>query len=253
MTKLQSHQVTEFGAYFKNHLKDYSIIGGAATLIHLDERAAGTHTKATKDLDIAVLDLSADGKTSTFLTRFTRYVDEMQYDVFTGKTEKAHAYRFMNPKAGIAPHKIEIATRLMEGLKLKGEAQRLTEFDISAIVCDPVYIEHLKSHSEAKVLSGTGGAPVNVARASSIILMKALAYVNLIANDAMKHHAARHAADIMRLSAVLNESDRIEVQADLYAAFERLVSMSSTAFPVDRVKEIRGKKVPPDQVISELK
>jgi len=42
-----------------------------------------------------VLDLSADGKTSAFLATFSRYVEEMNYDVFVGQTGKAYAYRFM--------------------------------------------------------------------------------------------------------------------------------------------------------------
>ncbi len=252
MSRLEAKQIAEFGTYFKNHLNDYSIIGGAATLLHLDERAGTTHNKATKDLDIAVLDLSDDGKTSDFLTHFTRYIEEMKYEVFFGKTQKAHAYRFVNPKDALAPHKIEIATRKIEGLNLKGDAQRLNEFNISAIVCDPIYIAHLKNHSVSKLLSGTGGAPVNVANITSIILMKALAYLNLISIEGMKHHADRHAADIVRLSGVLVDSDKIQVRAELYTPLERLISMKGGAFPDKRVAELRGKGINADRVISDL-
>lgn len=252
MGKLESRQVSEFGAYFKDHLRDYAIIGGAATLIHLDERAGGAHTKATKDLDVAVLDLSPDGKDSAFIERFTRYVTDLKYDIFTGKTEKAHAYRFVNPKTGVAPYKIEIATRKIDGLKLKGDAQRLTEFDISAIVCDPIYIEHQKGQSEPKTLSGAGGGPVNVARVSSIILMKALAYLNLIGKEGMREHAGRHASDIVRLSGVLIDADRIQVNAELYSPFERLIGMKDTAFPEARVAELRGRGINANRVVLDL-
>jgi hypothetical protein len=74
MAQLETRDVAEFGEFFKDHLADYCIIGGAATLIHLEERAPGVHNKATKDLDIAVLDLGADGKKSPFLERFKQYV-----------------------------------------------------------------------------------------------------------------------------------------------------------------------------------
>jgi len=252
MAKLETRQVAEFGSYFKDHLSDYSIIGGAATLLHLDERMGGTHNKATKDLDIAVLDLSSDGKSSAFLSRFNQYVDEMEYEVFVGKTNKSCAYRFVNPKNALAPYKIEIATRQMEGLKLKGQAQRLNEFDISAIVCDPMYIEHLKNNSEPKNLSGQGGSLVNVARVGSIILMKALAYINLIGIEGMKDHAGRHAADIVRLSGVLRDSDRIQVHAEIYAPFEKLVAMRDSAFPAARVDEIRGFGITADRVVSDI-
>jgi len=81
-------------------------------------------------------------------------VEDVQYEVAVGKTDKAHAYRFVNPKNPLAPLKIKIATRQMDELKLRGDAQRLNEFDISAIVCAPIYINHLKTNSTPTPLSG---------------------------------------------------------------------------------------------------
>lgn len=130
---------------------------------------------------------------------------------------------------------IEIATRQMEGLTLKGNAQRLTDFDISAIVCDPLYIKHLKTHSEKKALLGSG-----VARVVPIILMKALAYVNLSGGTTTREHANRHAADIIRLSAVLRGDDTLQVSSELYTPFEKMVRMREQAFPLPRVAELLG-------------
>lgn len=253
MAPLETKQIADFGRYFADHAADYSIIGGAATLLHLEERTPGAHTKATKDLDIAVLDLSADGKRSAFLATFSRYVEEMDYDVFVGQTGKAHAYRFVNPKQPLAPAKIELATRQMAGLQVKGNAQRLTDFDISAIVCDPLYIEHLKTHSEKKALLGPGGAPVNVARVASIILMKALAYVNLSGTPSTREHANRHASDIIRLSAVLRDADRLQVAPKIYAPFEKLLAMKDQAFSPPRVAQLLGALATGDQVAADLR
>lgn len=253
MPPLETIQIADFGRYFKDHIDDYSIIGGAATLLHLEERAPGEHNKATKDLDIAVLDLSMDGKNSFFLGTFSQYVEEMEYDIFVGQNGKAHAYRFVNPKKSHAPNKIEIATRQIEGLKLKGNAQRLTDYDISAIVCEPIYIEHLKTHSEKKALMGPGSTSVNVARVASIILMKALAYVNLIGATTTREHANRHAADIIRLSAVLRDADSLRVTSELYTPFDRLLAMKEQAFNLPRVVQLLGAGATGDRVITDLR
>ncbi|MGK5084441.1 hypothetical protein WDW37_14195 [Bdellovibrionota bacterium FG-1] len=233
--------------------QNYSIIGGAATLLHLEERAQGEHNKATQDLDIAVLDLSTDGNQSLFFATFSRYVAEMEYEAFVGQTGKTHAYRFVKPKKPLAPSKIEIATRQLDGLRLKGNAQRLTDFDISAIVCDQLYIEHLKTHSEKKPLLGPGSAPVNVARVASIILMKALAYVNLSGEAKTREHANRHASDVIRLSAVLRDADSLRVPSELYAPFEKLLAMKDQAFNLPRVAQLLGAAATGDKVVADLR
>ena len=254
MAQLEARQIAEFGLYFKDHLTDYSVIGGAATLLYLEERLPGRHGKATKDLDIAVLDISPNGKESAFLSRFKKYIDEMGYEFFVGKTNEVHAYRFVNPKKELAPSKIEIATRQIDGLGLKStDAQRLTEYDISAIVCDPLYIEHLRQNSEPKQLSGTGGGHVNIAKIGPIILMKSLAYINLIVGDAKSQdHANRHAADIIRLSGILIDSDRIQVSAELWEPLEKLFAMKEKAFQLNRIAVTRGKGIDADRVIADI-
>ena len=252
MAQGDPRQIAAFGRYFKEHLADYSIIGGAATLLHLEARAEGRHSKATKDLDIAVLDLTPQGNRSGFLARFREYVEEMRYEAFVGHAGKVCAYRFVDPKNRSAPDKLEIATRQLDGLKLRGSAQRLTAFDISAIACDPIYIEHLKRHSEPMVLPGEGGTPVSVARVGSLILMKALAYLNLIDLPGMKEHAHRHASDIVRLSGILRESDRIEVGGELYGPLEKLFAVKDRAFLPDRVVDLRGFGINAERVIEDI-
>jgi hypothetical protein len=57
---------TEFIRNFQNYLDCFVVIGGTPTLIYLEQRR-GNVPRATKDLDIVILDISEDGKGKDFL------------------------------------------------------------------------------------------------------------------------------------------------------------------------------------------
>jgi hypothetical protein len=101
-------------------------------------------------------------------------------------------------------------------------------------------------------LLGAGSAPVNIARVCSIILMKALAYNNLVDASKGRDHANRHAADIIRLSGYLVDADRIQVSVELYAPLEKLFTRKDMAFAADRVAAIRGAGVGAERVVADI-
>jgi hypothetical protein len=235
---IQKGEIADFAKYFNEFSDCYSVIGGTATLMYLEERNPGQHDKATKDLDIVVLDLSGDQKQSKFLERFKSYIEKTGYEPFKGENGKIKAYRFINPKNGPAPKQIEIATTAAEGIPLTQEAQRLNEFDMSAIVCDPDYLEFVRAHSELRPVMGQGSDPVPLAKVIPIVMMKALAYLNL--EEKSGYHAGRHASDIVRLSAIVQVGDETPVPKRIYAPYLELKERADRAFTPERLKAILG-------------
>ena len=247
---IQKTEILDFAKYFKDFSDSYSIIGGTATLLYLDERNPGQHNKATRDLDIVVLDLSNDQKQSRFLDRFKTYVETMQYEAFEGGDGKIKAYRFTDSKNALAPRQIEIATRRLGGIPLTQKTQRLDAFDMSAIVCEPHYIEFVRANSELKPVLGETSELIPLAKVVSIIMMKALAYINL--EESSAQHAARHASDIIRLSAILLEGDQVSVPDKIYEPYLNFKNRVGTAFNPTRIKELLGSGFTADGILADI-
>ena len=62
-----------------------------------------------------------------------------------------------------------------------------------------------------------------------------------------------HASDILRLSSVLRDADRIQVSSELFTPFEKLLMMKEQAFNLTRVVQLLGAGATSDQVILNLK
>ncbi|MDR3606679.1 MAG: hypothetical protein P4M08_04765 [Oligoflexia bacterium] len=231
---VQKDEIADFAKYFSEFSDCYSVIGGTATLMYLDERRPGQHNKATKDLDIVVLDLSGDQKQSKFLEHFKTYVEKMGYRPSQGGNGTIKAYRFIDPKNGPAPKQIEIATSAPGGIPLEQKAQRLTEFDMSAIVCDPDYLKFVRTYSELKPVLGQGTEPIPLAKVIPIVMMKALAYINLEATSTF--HSGRHASDIARLSEIVQAGDETSVPKKIYEPYLKLKERADKAFTPERLK-----------------
>ena len=247
---IQKNEIADFAKYFKDFSDCYSIIGGTATFIYLEERIPGAHNKATKDLDIVVLDLSNDQKQSKFLDRFKSYIEEIKYTAFEGQDGQVKAYRFTDPQNGLAPRQIEIATRRLGGIPLNQKAQRLDAFDMSAIVCEPEYLEFVRAHSELKPVFGTSSESIPLSKVIPIIMMKALAYINL--ETTVAHHANRHASDIIRLSAILQDGDQVPVPSKIHEPFLKLKTHAEKAFNSTRIKELLGHGITAEMILSDI-
>jgi hypothetical protein len=235
---IQKEEIADFAKYFSDFSDCYSVIGGTATFMYLEERNPGRHGKATRDLDIVVLDHSEDLKQSKFLERFRGYVEKMGYQPFEGENGKVKAYRFINPKGGPAPRQIEIATTCATGVPLTQKAQKLDAFDMSAIVCDPEYLTFVRAHSELKPVLGQGSEPIPLAKVIPIVMMKALAYLNL--RETSESHAGRHASDIIRLSAVVQDGDQTPVSGKIHEPYLKLKENAEKAFSAERLRTILG-------------
>lgn len=235
---IEKDEILDFAKYFSAFPDCYSVIGGTATLMYLEERNPGQHGKATKDLDIVVLDLSEDQKQSKFLDRFKSYVETMGYSPFEGENGKIKAYRFVDPKKGPAPRQIEIATNAAAGIPLTQKAQKLDAFDMSAIVCDPEYLRFVRANSELRPAMGQGSEPVPLAKVIPIVMMKALAYLNLEGTSGF--HSGRHASDIVRLSSIVQDGDQTQIPQKIYEPYLKLKEKAANAFTAERLKSILG-------------
>ncbi len=134
---------SEFVRAFQNYLDQFVVIGGTPTLLYIEQRTASV-PRVTKDLDIVILDIPDRIGDNDFLDHFAQYVKANEYECRALNSGKAQSYRFTNPKNTMAPRIIEISTQRQNGIPLDQPAQRLEEFDMSAIVCEPHFVELLK-------------------------------------------------------------------------------------------------------------
>ena len=223
---------------FEKYRKSFVVIGGTAALLHIEERLDKKPRK-TDDLDIVVLDISEDGTTSPFLTEFVQYVKHCEYECKPLSTGKAQAYRFTKPKDPLAPAILEIATRRELKVEFPAAAQRLESFEMSAIVCEPHYIDLLKVHVVEMVLNDKGDERLTIPKIPLLVVMKAYAYKNLKgSSDARdQNKAEKHLRDVIRLSAAMNAGDTLTVPGAAFAPLEELLQQGASVFSPQRLSD----------------
>ncbi|KFL33009.1 MULTISPECIES: nucleotidyl transferase AbiEii/AbiGii toxin family protein [unclassified Sulfurospirillum] len=212
-----------FSQYFKGFEKDYIIIGGIATA--LNQRRYGSTSKATKDIDLIVLD---EAENSKFVDRFVQYINEVDYQ-FKGKYKEGERilYQFKTPINREAPEMIELFTiQDLEKPELRFERIYGTEHYayVSAIVFNSDYrelIEHFRIDY----------SNLSIAAPEALIALKALAYVNYKeAGDTRSQQ--KHFDDIKSLAGFVEE-EKVEVSDNIF---------NNISIVVEELKKVRGKE-----------
>ncbi|MBE2255440.1 MAG: hypothetical protein IAE65_04510 [Ignavibacteria bacterium] len=241
-----------FKEYFKNHKDKYIIIGGTACDYWITE--AGFKYRATKDLDIILI---IEVLEKDFVTVFWEFIKAGNYN----KNEKSERirkyYRFSNPTSNNFPYQIEIFSRKFD-IKL-AEGQVITPIPVtedisslSAIIMDDDYYNFVKSNSEIK-------DEINFANPKVLICLKASAYLDLlkkknegklIDNSDIK----KHRNDIIRLSAILTEEERIILPEKIKNDLEEFISILIKEPPdYNSISRILGEKVNSEEILNLLR
>lgn len=200
-----------FAAFFAGDESRYVLIGGVASLLVLED--AGLQARATKDLDIVLCVESLDAAFGKKLWSFIEsggYVDRQR-----GEGNPCF-YRFMKPSDPSYPHMLEFFAKepghgpLLDGTHLTPVPFEQQVESLSAILLDKDYYAFLHGHT--RLLSG-----VHVVTEKALIPLKARAWLDLVARKEREPDAVdsknirKHSNDVLRLSQLLAETDRINV------------------------------------------
>ena len=224
----------EFAIEFKDFLDCFVVIGGTPSALYMEQRIGVS--KATKNLDIVILEKGEIERSKQFFIKLKKYIEDHGYKAEELKSGKAQAFRFTNPTSGkLVPKEIEIATERQESISLNQATQRIEEFDMSSIVCEPYIIELLNQYSENFDLGN--GVQLPVPKPSLLILMKSYAVLNLekSENPQERTKAEKHLKDIARLALGLLEGDEIDVMKEAYEHLENLFKDANKRFSKDRL------------------
>lgn len=224
----------DFATEFKDFLDCFVVVGGTPSALYMEQRIG--FNKATKDLDIVILERGKTDRSKQFFAKLKSYIEEHGYKPEELKSGKAQAFRFTNPTSGkLVPKEIEIATERQKDISFDRATQRIEEFDMSSIVCEPYIIELLNRYTDNFDLGN--GVQLPVPKPSLLILMKSYAVLNLEKSENPKERtkAEKHLKDIARLALGLLDGDQIEVMKDAYDHLDELFKEAGKRFSKERL------------------
>lgn len=205
---------------FRNHFKDfqdsYTLIGGVACYLALDE--AGLDFRATKDLDIV---LCAEALDDAFVAQFWDFVKAGKYQSQQKSTGDKQSYRFEKPSVDGYPVMLELFSRVPDQLSIP-EGGELTPVPVdselsslSAILLDDDYYRCIEAGRS--VLDG-----IAILGPEFILPFKAKAWLDLSERKRAgqrvdSKNIKKHRNDIFRLYAVLSTESRVDVAESMKA------------------------------------
>lgn len=215
-----------FGAFFAGDESRYVLIGGVASMLVLED--AGLQARATKDLDIVLCVESLD---AAFGRKLWSFIDAGGYASRQRGEGHPCFYRFTKPSDPSYPQMLEFFARepghapLLDGAHLTPVPFEQQVVSLLAILLDADYYAFLHRHTRS--LSG-----LHIVTEKALIPLKARAWLDLVERrerepDAVDgKHIRKHCNDVLRLSQLLSETDRIEVpraiRSDLDRFFEQV-------------------------------
>lgn len=111
------HGLDVFRDFFKGFEKRYTLIGGVACYLSMED--AGIDFRATKDLDIV---LSAEAMDAEFAQLFWAFVKAAGYEFQEKSSGEKQFYRFSKPADPSYPYMLELFSRKPDAVFLGGEA-----------------------------------------------------------------------------------------------------------------------------------
>ena len=223
---------------FKEHFKDfegkYSLIGGVACGLLLDD--AGLTFRGTHDFDIVLIVETMDNLFGRAIWDFIKAGD---YEIREKSNGEPEFFRFKNPKDDLFPKEIELFSRKSHVLEYD-DSDRLTPIHISdeisslsAILLDDEYYDFLTGG-----LTKLGG--IQILNYTHIIPFKAKAWLDLKEKRNKGEHVDtkninKHKNDVFRLSqlitgansVVLSEAIKADMSAFIEAMFKEDVDLKN--------------------------
>jgi hypothetical protein len=213
-----------FATWFHGDDAHFVLIGGVATQLVLED--AGLPARATKDLDIV---LCVEALTAAFGEKLWAFVRQAGYEVREQGADPRRFYRFAKPTDASFPHMLEFFARapgqfpLAAGAHLTPVPIGTEVTSLSAILLDADYYNFLHAHTRR-----LGG--VRVVTEHGLIPLKARAWLDLVARRDVDSQAvngrqiSKHRNDVLRLSQLLSEQDRIDAPAPIAADVGRFLN-----------------------------
>lgn len=213
-----------FQEWFKGLEDQYVLIGGTAATLTMAE--AGLPFRGTKDLDIV---LHVEALTPEFGQRFWAFVQAGGYEQKEGDpTQRPCLYRFQKPQDDDFPHMLELFSRVPDGLTFVPPGH-LTPipmdeqtFSLSAILLDEDHYQFVLTGRKNK-----HGMPSWIGE-DRLIPLKAVAWLEMTERvrqgeviDSRKIN--KHLTDIVKLSALLQPGQAIEVPEKIRADLQKFV------------------------------
>lgn len=190
----------------------------------------GLTFRRTEDLDLVIM---MDDVDPAFISAMRAFIAEGEYEISERSDGVPILYRFTKPKREEFPAKLELSSRKPEGFELSGEQKYipvsagLGTHSLSAILLKDEYFELIQVHHDTR-------DGLWVANATSLIPLKAHAWLNLIKEKQASDHVdtdniKKHRSDVFRLAATLPG----EAGPDLPQAIKTDLAAFLEAFPIE--------------------
>ena len=200
-------EINSFIEKFKDYADCYTVIGGTACDILMTE--AGTDFRATKDIDMILI---MEARYKEFAHIFWEFIMEGGYRFGWKNSEKAHFYRFTEPRSGY-PAMIELFSREPNYINFIPDGIIPIHIDedtssLSAILLNDDYYKFMLTGR--RVVSG-----ISVLDTEHLIPFKMYAWLDLKDKKARGEHVnerdlKKHKYDVFRLLQIARRDNKIE-------------------------------------------
>lgn len=200
-------EINSFIEKFKDYANCYTVIGGTACDILMTE--AGTDFRATKDIDMILI---MEARYKEFAHIFWEFIMEGRYRFGWKNSEKAHFYRFTEPRSGY-PAMIELFSREPNYINFIPDGIIPIHIDedtssLSAILLNDDYYKFMLTGR--RVVSG-----ISVLDTEHLIPFKMYAWLDLKDKKARGEHVnerdlKKHKYDVFRLLQIARRDNKIE-------------------------------------------
>ena len=200
-------EINSFIEKFKDYADCYTVIGGTACDILMTE--AGTDFRATKDIDMILI---MEARYKEFAHIFWEFIMEGEYRFGWKNSEKAHFYRFTEPRSGY-PSMIELFSREPDYINFIPDGIIPIHIDedtssLSAILLNDDYYKFMLTGR--RVVSG-----ISVLDTEHLIPFKMYAWLDLKDKKARGEHVnerdlKKHKYDVFRLLQIARRDNKIE-------------------------------------------
>ena len=200
-------EINSFIEKFKDYADCYTVIGGTACDILMTE--AGTDFRATKDIDMILI---MEARYKEFAHIFWEFIREGGYRFGWKNSEKAHFYRFTEPRSGY-PAMIELFSREPNYINFIPDGIIPIHIDedtssLSAILLNDDYYKFMLTGR--RVVSG-----ISVLDTEHLIPFKMYAWLDLKDKKARGEHVnerdlKKHKYDVFRLLQIARRNNKIE-------------------------------------------
>ena len=218
--------ISIFREYFHHFKEQYTIIGGVACSLLMEE--AGFPFRQTVDIDMVLI---VEALMSEFAKAFWDFIQAGEYQIKRRSNGQPQFYRFSHPRNLAFPKMIELFSRSQNPIILHPNSHlTLLHVDeeissLSAILLNDDYYRFL--------LNGrTVSDDVSILDAEHIIPFKMKAWLDLKnkKREGMhvdSHDIKKHCLDVFRLSQLVSDSSEILVSASIQSDIDAFIGQMS--------------------------